>query len=126
MTHREFFDALKPLSPLRVISITGPSVFETICRLDAYGLKDAQLDAITDAYHWHVNLAQFRHLRSHDEMHARSGRRVLFFTLHDRDGAEPFLRIYVHRARGEEFDAERERRFAEVHARAAQGVEVTA
>ncbi len=124
MTHREFFDALRELGPLRVISVSGPSVFEAICRLDAYGIADGHLNAITDAYHWHVALERFRHLRSHDEVHARSGRRVLFFTLHEDAAAEPFLRIYLHRSRGEEFAPGREAAFGALHARLESGVAV--
>ncbi len=63
MTHREFFDALRELSPLRVTSQTGPSVFEGICRVDAYGIQGGYLNAITDAYHWHVALARRRRRR---------------------------------------------------------------
>ena len=63
MTHREFFDALRDLSPLRVISVVGPNVFESICRVDRYALADGYLNAITDAYHWHVELGRFCALR---------------------------------------------------------------
>jgi len=125
MTHRDFFDALRDLSPLRVISVVGPNVFESICRVDRYALADGYLNAITDAYHWHLELGRFRHLRARDEVHERSGRRVLFFELRESASDErPFLMIYVHRAKGVEFEPEREARFAALWERAAHGCEV--
>jgi hypothetical protein len=124
MTHREFFDSLRTLGPLRVISQSGPSVFEAICRVEAYGVDGRMLNAITDAYHWHMALDRFRHLTSHDEMHQRSGRRVLYFALREEAGARPFLLIYVHRAKGADFEPEREAAFASVHARLAGGAAV--
>ena len=80
------------------------------------------MNAITPAYHWHFDVTRLRHLRSQDETHARSGRRVLFFELRQEAGQPPFMWIYVHRERGAEFDAEREKRFAAVHAELAGGV----
>ncbi len=124
MTHREFFDTLRALGPLRVISQSGPSVFEAICRLDAYGIQEGHLNAITDTYHWHVALDRFRHVRSHDEVHERSGRRVLFFTLREAPDAAPFLLVYLYRGKREEFGDARESIFAEVHQRLAAGMEV--
>ena len=53
-THRRFFEALAPLSPLRVISQCGASTFEAICRFGPYGFADGHMNAITPAYHWHV------------------------------------------------------------------------
>ena len=76
-----FFEALRELGPVRVISRSGPSIFESICSLDGFGVAEGHLTAITPAYHWHVDLARFRHLKSCDAMHERSGRRVLFFEL---------------------------------------------
>jgi hypothetical protein len=125
MTHRELFDTLRDLSPLRIISVVGPSIFESICRVDRYALADGYLNAITDAYHWHVELARLRHLRAKDETHERSGRRVLFFELRESADAKPFLMIYVHRAKGAELEPAREARFAAIFERAADGCEVT-
>jgi hypothetical protein len=125
MTHRELFDAVRDLSPLRVVSVVGPSVFESICRLDRYVLADGYLNVITDAYHWHVELGRLRHLRARDQVHERSGRRVLFVELREAaDDETPFLTIYVHRAKGAEFEPGREARFAALLERAAQGCEV--
>lgn len=125
MTHREFFDALRDLAPLRVISTCGPSVFEAICGFGAYGVADGHLNAITEAYHWHIDLGRFRVLTSRDETHARSGRRVLFFELREAPAAEPFLLVYLHRPQGEEFAPDREARFAGLHARLTAGEEMT-
>lgn len=124
MTHQDFFDALRALGPLRIISQSGPSVFEAICRLDAYGIREGHLNAITDAFHWHVTLERFRHVRSHDEVHARSGRRVLFFALRESPEAAPFLLVYVHRGKGEDFGAARAARFTDLHTRLAAGADV--
>jgi hypothetical protein len=125
MTHRELFDTLRDLSPLRIISVVGPSVFESICRVDKFALADGHLNAITDAYHWHVELARLRHVRARDETHERSGRRVLFLELRESPDDEPFLMIYVHRAKGADFEPEREARFAALYEHAAHGSEVT-
>lgn len=124
MTHREFFESLRVLGPLRVISQSGPSVFEAICRLDAYGIQDGHLNALTDAYHWHIDLARFRHVRSHDEVHTRSGRRVLYFALRETPEATPFLFVYLYRGKQEEFGETREALFAELHTQLAAGAEV--
>jgi putative heme iron utilization protein len=121
-THRRFFSELGPLSPLRVISQCGASTFEAICRFGPFGFADGHMNAITPEYHWHVSLARFGHLASVDRTHARSGRRVLFFELREKDGAAPFLSIYLYRDRGAEFDAEREQRFAALHAELRAGV----
>jgi len=121
-THRRFFDLLGTLGPLRVISISGPSVFEALCTFGPYGFAEGHMNAITPAYHWHLALAGFGHLVSCDEEHARSGRRVLFFELRGADDERPFLRIYLHRPKGEPFDPEIEKRFAEAHAELASGV----
>jgi len=121
-THRRFFDLLRELGTLRVISVSGPSVFEALCELGPYGVADGYMNAITPAYHWHLELARFRALRSRDTIHERSGRRVLFFELAEAREAEPFLRIYLYRGPREEFGPEREKRFAEAHADLAEGV----
>jgi hypothetical protein len=111
-----FFELLRSLGPLRVISQCGPSTFEAICTLGAFGVRDGYLNAITDAYHWHVALGAFGHLRSRDAVHARSGRRVLYFELRESPDARPFLLIYLYRAKDAELDDERAARFAAAHA----------
>ncbi len=120
-TARRFFTELAPLSPLRIITQSGPSTFEAICSLGPWGVSQGYLNAITDAYHWHLDLSRFRHLRSADQTHARSGRRVLFFELRETEGAEPFLLIYLYRAPKEEFGDERQERFLALHAELAAG-----
>jgi hypothetical protein len=119
---RRFFDLVAQLGPLRVISICGPSVFESLCSLGAFEISGAHLNAISRQFHWHVDLRRFRWLRSCDEIHGRSGRRVLFFELCEERGAKPFLLVYLYREPDEPFDAERERRFVEAHAELAKGV----
>lgn len=121
-TARRFFAALRDLAPLRVISRCGPSTFEAICDFGPHGFAEGHMNAITPAYHWHLRVDGFRWLRSHDQVHARSGRRVLFFELRERADAPPFLFLYVHRERGAEFDANREAAFAALHADLSEGV----
>jgi hypothetical protein len=123
-THRRFFELLAELGPLRVISACGPNTFEALCRFGPWSLERGFMNAITPAYHWHLALARFRHLRSADAVHARSGRRVLFFELREGGDAEPFLRIYLHRETGAGFEAEPERHFAAAHAALQAGVEL--
>jgi hypothetical protein len=125
MTAHEFFAALTTLNPLRVISVSGPSVFETICRFERWTVGDGHMNAITDAYHWHIDLARFRWLRTQDAVHARSGRRVLFFALAEDATAPPFLLVYLYRGPREDFEAERESAFAALHRTLGAGVEVT-
>jgi hypothetical protein len=120
-TQRRFFEALGPLSPLRVVSQCGASTFEAICRFGAFGFADGHMNAITPEYHWHVSLARFRHVTSVDRVHARSGRRVLLFELREEAGAAPFLSIFLYRDRGAEFEPEREERFGALHAELAAG-----
>jgi len=114
-TARRFFALLGALGRLRVISQSGPSTFEALCSVGPFEIAHGFVNAITPAYHWHLALKRFRHLRSHDEVHARSGRRVLFFSLHEAADAAPFLRIYLHREKGAEFEPDREARFAAAH-----------
>lgn len=114
-THEGFFRTLRDLGRLRVISQCGASTFEALCELGPFGFAHGHMNAITDAYHWHVSLARFRHVQSHDALHARSGRRALYFELREQAGAEPFLRIYLHREKGEEFAPGREALFATLH-----------
>lgn len=127
MTARELFAAFRRLGPLRVISVAGPSVFEAILELGAFGVAGGWLNAMTPAYHWHVDLSRVHHVTTRDTVHERSGRRVLFFELREEeDGAEaePFLLVYLHRGKGEGFGAAREAAFAELHARFAAGGEL--
>lgn len=114
-TARRLFDEISALGPLRVIAVTGPSVFETICELHSFGTADGWLNAITPDYHWHLDLRRVRHLATRDQIHQRSGRRVLFFELCEEAGSEPFLLVYLHRGKGEELAPEREERFAALH-----------
>lgn len=120
----ELFEALRTLGPLRVISTSGPSVFEALCELPAWGIADGWMNAITPAYHWHLRLDGLGHVTTRDEIHARSGRRVLFFELRERPQDPPFLLVYLHRERDEELDAERQRLFAGLHARWVDGAAV--
>lgn len=114
-TARRFFELLGSLGRLRVISQSGPSTFEALCQVGPFALERGFVNAITPDYHWHLALRRFRHVRSHDEVHARSGRRVLSFALREEAGREPFLRIYLHREKDAEFDAAREARFQAAH-----------
>jgi hypothetical protein len=118
---RGFFDALSALAPLRIISVCGPSVFEAICDFAGFGVADGWLNAITPEYHWHLDLGSFHHLRSRDEVHQRSGRRVLFFELRETAASEPFLLVYLHRGKGEELSNRRESGFRALHERFAEG-----
>ena len=124
MDHRAFFELLRDVSPVRIISVSGASVFEAICSVGEVEIGDGFLNAITPAYHWHLDLRRFRRLRARDDLHARSGRRVLFFELAEDDGAKPFLLVYVHREKGAEFDPAREARFQRFAATLDAGAEV--
>jgi hypothetical protein len=124
MTHERFFEALGAFNPLRVISGGGPSTFEAICRFGFYRIAGGYMNAITPEYHWHIELSRFGHLRTKDEVHERSGRRVHYFELRERATREPFLLIYLYRGPNDEFDEERERRFAALNAELAGGCEV--
>jgi hypothetical protein len=119
---RRFFALLGTFGRLRVISQSGPSTFEALCRVGPFEIAHGFVNAITPEYHWHLAVKRFRHLRSHDEVHARSGRRVLFFALAEAAGEAPFLRIYLHREKGEEFEPAREARFREAHGALREGV----
>jgi len=123
-THRRFFALLCELGRLRVIHRSGASTFEALCAMGPHGFADGYMNAITDAYHWHLKLEGFGYLRSHDTTHARSGRRVLFFELGERKGTPPFSMIYLHREKKEEFEPEREERFLEAHAELGAGREL--
>jgi hypothetical protein len=120
-SHRRFFALLRDLGRLRVIHRSGASTFEALCQMGPHGFAEGFMNAITDAYHWHVKLDGFGFVRSHDTTHARSGRRVLFFALAEARGAQPFSFIYLHREKGVEFDPEPERRFLDAHAELGAG-----
>ncbi len=121
-THQRFFACLGGLSPLRIISISGGSVFEALCDFGPFGIARGHMNAMTDAYHWHVDLGRFRHLRSRDTVHARSGRRVLFFELAEGADEKPFLSIYLYRDKDADFGVAREKQFLELHAALEPGV----
>lgn len=125
---RDLFESFRRLGPLRVISVNGPSVFEAILELGAFGVADGWLNAMTPEYHWHVDLGRVRHLTTRDTVHERSGRRVLFFELREEAEAEPFLLVYLYRGPDkdgrEDFDTEREEGFAELHERFDEGAEL--
>jgi hypothetical protein len=114
-THRRFFALLREMGRLRVIHRSGASTFEALCSMGPHGFAEGYMNAITDAYHWHLKLDGFGYLRTHDTTHARSGRRVMFFELSEKRGTPPFAMIYLHREKGEEFEPEREKRFLEAH-----------
>src|SRR5690606_25359272 len=86
--------------------------FEALCTVGPFEIAHGFVNAITPAYHWHLALKRFRHLRSHDEAHARSGRRVLVFTPHEDADAAASGRIYVRRAPGAAWEPDREARVA--------------
>ena len=117
-----FFELLKELGPLRIISRSGPSTFEAICTVSRFGVASGFMNAITPEYHWHLQLKGFGHVRSHDEIHDRSGRRVLYFELRENAEANPFLFIYLYRDKGAEFDPAHEKRFLEAHEAMSQGL----
>ena len=121
-----FFDLLPKLGRLRVISVCGPSVFEAICEAGSYTVERGSINMVTAEFHWHFAPARLSFLQSHDTVHARSGRRVLFFTLHEREDEAPFLRIYVYRRPNEEFDAAAADVFRTAHEDLASGVVVRA
>lgn len=123
-TVRRVFEALVDLSPLRVISSTGPSVFEAIIHFEGFGIAMGYVNAMTPEYHWHVELARCRFVRSRDAVHERSGRRVLFLELAEGKGAAPFVLLYLHRGKGEDFAPERLETFAQLHAELEAGREL--
>jgi hypothetical protein len=123
-TARRFFELLGELGRLRVISQSGPSTFEALCQVGPVEIAHGFVNAITPDYHWHLAVKRFRHVRSHDEVHARSGRRVLFFSLREEPGGEPFLRIYLHREKGAEFEPAREARFRAAHGALGDGAPI--
>ena len=102
-TARRFFETLVSLGPLRVIAVTGPSVFESFCEVTSFKIMNGYLNVFDDHYHWHLRLDGFGHLASREEVHERSGRKVLYFELRADAQSEPFLRIYLYRGSGEDF-----------------------
>jgi hypothetical protein len=120
-TARRFFATLTRLGRLRIISQCGPSTFETLCRVEHFTLAQGFVNVISEDYHWHLLIDGFGHLRSRDEVHKRSGRRVVFFELRRDDEAEPFLLIYLYRGTAQEFGEEPLRLFAEMHRDLAAG-----
>lgn len=125
-TATRFVALLQSLGRLRIISTSGPSVLEVLCAMGPCSLAGGFLNVQTDEIHWHLALTRFRFLRSYDEIHARSGRRVLFFAMSEGPTDAPFLRIYVHRPPDSEFALDVLARFAEVHRELAAGVGIAA
>lgn len=121
-TAARFFALLGELGRLRVISICGPSVFESICEAGPFSIEDGYLNMVTDAFHWHVEVSRFRHMRSHDAVHGRSGRNVLYYDLRERAESTPFLRIYLYRAHGVDFDPQVAAAFGRAHVELEAGV----
>lgn len=120
-THRDFFALVRALGRLRVIHQSGPSTFEALCELGPHGFADGWMNAICPDYHWHLKLDGFGHVRSRDQAHARSGRRVLFFELRESAASKPFAFIYLHREKGEQLEPEREQAFLRAHEQLAEG-----
>lgn len=115
-TLARLFSELVDLGDLRVIVITPGSVFECICRIRGFGVAGRWLNAMTDGYHWHIDTGAIRFVRACDEIHARSGRQVLYLQLATSSVAEPSFAIYLHRPSGEPWSAERFERFARLRA----------
>ena len=123
-TLARLFRELASLGPLRVISVTPGSTFEAICEVGSFGIAHGHLNAITEAYHWHLDLQRLRYLRSVSEVHARSGREVLYFELKESAEAQASLWIYLYRRPKEGFGDLREARFAVLHVELMAGVEL--
>jgi len=117
---RAFFAEVGRLSPLRVISQCGPSTFEALCTFEGFEPHGDYLNAMTPDYHWHLHVGKPIHVTSRDEVHTRSGRRVLYFVLKDADG-KGFLRIYVHREKGAEYEPARVDGFRALHEQVGDG-----
>jgi len=123
-TARDLFDLLAELGPLRVISQSGPSTFETICQVKSFAISHGMLNAFTPQYHWHLDLTGLRHVRTRDEIHSRTGRRMLSFDLRTSPDAAPFVIIELHREMNMPFDYYRLRLFSEMHVELGAGVPV--
>ena len=117
-----FFDLLQTFPRMRVILRTGPSVFEALCAPGAYSVQGRFLNVMTSEYHWHLDTSRWGFLKSCDEIHARSGRRVLFFSLYEEEEEGPFLQIYLYREPGEEFHPEVEATFLHAHDELQKGI----
>ena len=124
LTASALFAALVGLGPFRIIHQSGASTFEAIAPIAEADVMGPFLNIICDAYHWHLRLDGCGHAQTFDQTHARSGRRVLFIALADEapdQGGEVFARLYVHRAKGAEFDASVLAGFMALHADLAEG-----
>lgn len=110
-TLARLFRELAELGDLRVIVSTPGSVFECICRIRGFGIASGWLNAITEGYHWHLDLGALRFARTRDEIHERSGRQVLFLELGTAAGAARSVAIYLHRPFGESWSPGRLERF---------------
>jgi hypothetical protein len=89
--------------------------------VEQFTLAQGFVNVISEDYHWHLLIEGFGHLRSRDEIHQRSGRRVVFFELRRVEEGEPFLLIYLYRGPGQEFGEEPLRLFTEMHRDLAAG-----
>ncbi|HEV7670810.1 MAG TPA: hypothetical protein VGS22_20000 [Thermoanaerobaculia bacterium] len=110
-TLARLFGELVDLGDLRVIVTTPGSVFECICRIRGFGIAGGWLNAMTEGYHWHIDLGAIRFARTRDEIHERSGRQVLYLELGTAPEAVPSFAIYLHRPSGEPWSSERFERF---------------
>ncbi len=124
-THQRFFELVSGVSPLRVISRCGPSTFEAIIRLERFEVSKGWMNAIQPEFHWHFATAGLRWVRSRDEVHKRSGRRVMYFELGEGPDEPPFLLIYLYRPKDAEFSPEQEERFAAAHAQLSEGCPIS-
>ena len=120
-TARRFFDLLRHLGSLRVVSVSGPSVFEARCEIGPQDFSEGSLNIITPQYHWNLSLDRFRHLRSVTRVHPKTGEVTAFFELRDDCSETPFLRIYLS---GGANGQQSERLFADVHPALQHGVDV--
>ena len=123
-TPERFFELLRKLGRVRVISVCGPSVFEAICTVAPPHAEGGFLNMISEAYHWHFAADRFRFVRSHDAIHERSGRRALSFELREDPETAPFLRIYVYRDKDRDFDPSVLAEFEAAHRELERGVSV--
>ncbi|MGH0033467.1 MAG: hypothetical protein ACQGVK_00420 [Myxococcota bacterium] len=119
---QRLFDLISAVSPLRIISRCGPSTFEAIASLERFSIARGWLNAMQPDFHWHLDLGGLGWVRSRDQIHSRSGRRVMFLELAASAEQAPFLLVYLYRPKGAEFTPEQEARFAEAHADLANGL----
>lgn len=123
-TAKRFFGLLQQLGPVRVVSVSGPSVFEARCEMGPRDFSEGSLNIITPQYHWNLALDRFRHLRSVTRVHPKSKRCTHFFELRDDPASPPFLRIYLAGGRASGESGRRERLFAAAHAALRSGTDV--